>query len=417
MKIDPNLVKMMPASVGEGLCVYGAPSEELRQWCHENKIGQEVSGPFTNFILPDRPVETLFTKPQPYRYLDGFSPNLNKHLHLGHLSNLVLAKAFQAIGIAEKTIAILGDTLAGQVSREEALASFHGYCDRFEYPVDYLFYASEMALGDASLLEDGGPGQPDHNGVAADYTGTKVFNIGGQKVVGLKGDGSTTYFYQDVALAQKLNASTLYLTGSEQIPHFAALKKLFPRTDHVGLGLVLLGGVKLSSRNEDGSEKTDEEKKAIYAKDVLEMLNGLFHDDKLSYNVLAGQILRADPKSVKKINGATLAEPQNSVGLYISYTTARLKSAGIEPLCSDMFSSLPLGYAYAKALHNKAPHLLFGALTDHCMKINSLYKDHRIADNPMNKAMFTSMMMDLEFGLKLLGMFSVERVIKQDGDA
>lgn len=415
MKIDPNLVKMIPPQIGEGLCVWGAPSEEVQQWCHENNIKQEASGTFTNLIIPDgRLVEELFHKPQPYKYLDGFSPNLNKHLHLGHLSNLVLAKAFQALGVAQETIAILGDTLTGQVGKEEALASFHGYCERFQYPVNHLFFASKMAYD--GPMEEGGPGSVDHTGKARDYTGTKVFDVDGEKVVGLKGDGSTTYFYQDVALASKLNASTLYLTGSEQIQHFALLKKMFPSIDHIGLGLVLLNGLKMSSRNEDGTEKTEEEKKAIYAKEVLEMLNDMFQDDLLSYNVLAGQILRAEPKSTKNINGKTLADPSNSVGLYVSYTTARLKSAGIEPLCNDMFASLSLGYAYVKALNNKAPHALFGALVDHCMKINSLYKSHHIAGNPTNKAMFSGMMMDLELGLKLLGMFSVDRVMRQEGE-
>jgi hypothetical protein len=413
MKIAADKIKMIPPQLGEGLCVYGAPSEEVQEWCFHNEVQQEKSGTFTNLILPKGSVvEELLVQPQPYRYLDGFSPNLNKHLHLGHLSNLVLAKAFQALGVSQETIAILGDTLTGQVSKEDALASFRAYCERFNYPVHHLFYASQMTYD--GPMEDGVPGSVDYNGVARDYTGTKVFDIQGEKIVGLKGDGSTTYFYQDVALASQLNASTLYLTGSEQIQHFASLKKMFPAIDHVGLGLVLLNGLKMSSRNEDGSEKTEEEKKAIYVKDVLETLNEMFQDDLLTYNVLAGQILRTDPKSTKNINGATLGDPNNSVGLYISYTTARLKSAGVNVVCPDKFSSLSLGYAYVKSLQHKSTHTLFGALMNHCMKINSLYRDHRIADSPENKAMFSELMMDLELGLKKLGMFSVERVIRPD---
>ena len=61
MKIDPNLVKMIPPQIGEGLCVWGVPPEEVQQWCHENNIQQEVSGTFTNLIIPDgRLVEELF---------------------------------------------------------------------------------------------------------------------------------------------------------------------------------------------------------------------------------------------------------------------------------------------------------------------------------------------------------------------
>jgi len=415
MKIDPNLVKEVPSHIGKGLCVFGDPSEEVAQWCLENGISRQRVGNFTNFTLPtERAVQDLFRTPPSYEYLDGFSPNLNKHLHLGHLSNLVLAKAFYSMGVARDTIAILGDTLSGQVSKEEALASFKVYCDKYQYPVHHMFFASEMILGDPLLLEDGKEDGQDYTGKVQDYTGTKVFNIDGQKAVAIKSDGSTTYFYQDVALALKLNAPTLYLTGSEQVQHFSMLKKMFPHIDHVGLGLVMLNGEKMSSRNEDGTEKTEEEKRAIYAKDVLEMLDGMFHDELLSYNVLAGQILRGDPKSTKNINGNTLGEPNNSVGLYISYTTARLKSAGIEPRCSTKFSYSSLGYAYVKSLQNKAPHHLFGALMDHCMKINALYKTHRISGNEENKALFTGMMMDLELGLKKLGLFSVNSVIRQE---
>ncbi len=123
MKITADKVKITPPKFGGGLCVYGNPSEEVLQWCSENGIQRQYCDPFTNLILPkDIIVEDLFEHPDPYEYLDGFSPNLNKHLHLGHLSNMVLAKAFQAIGTAKNTIAILGDTLSGQVSKEEALA-------------------------------------------------------------------------------------------------------------------------------------------------------------------------------------------------------------------------------------------------------------------------------------------------------
>lgn len=412
MKIAANKISLMPPKIGEGLCVYGDPSEEVVQWCDENGVVQKKSGAFTNFELPnDSSVEDLFIKPDAYRYLDGFSPNLNKHLHLGHLSNLVLAKAFQAIGSANETIAILGDTLDGKVRKEDALSSFRSYCQRFHYPVHHMFFASEMKYD--GTMENGAIGTVDHNGIQRDYTGTKVFDVDGEKIVGLKADGSTTYFYQDVALATHLNAPTLYLTGSEQNQHFALLKKMFPHVDHIGLGLVLLNGVKMSSRNEDGSEKTEEEKKAIYAKEVLDMLNGMFDDDFLSYNVLAGQILGIEPRSTKNIDGNKLGELNNSSGLYVSYTTARMKSAGVFGVPSDVFSSLSLGYAYVKSLHNKTPHTLFKAVYEHCMKMNSLYKTHRISDNDANKEMFSGMMTDLELGLKKLGMFSVDKVINK----
>jgi len=408
MKIEPK-IGLTPPEFGEGLCVYGEPQEEVRQWCAYHGIQTASAGRYTNLVMPEV-TSGLFKHPEPYQYLDGFSPNLNKHLHLGHLSNLVLAKAFQSLDVSRETIAILGDTLPGQVSKEEALASFRAYCDRFNYPVHYMFFASEMVLHRKDLLEDGTNDGVDRNGEPLDYVGTKVFNIEGQKIVGLKSDGSTTYFYQDVALASTLNESTLYLTGSEQNQHFGLLKKLFPHTDHVGLGLVLLNGLKMSSRNEDGTEKTEEEKKEIYAKEILEKLNEMFGDDHLAYNVLAGHILKAAPKTTKKIDGKTLSDVNISLGLYISYTNARLCSAGIEPVCGDEFRSWKLSYAYARALWQREPNWLFMALFNHCTRINSLYRTHRISGSPENHAMFSGLMLDLQLGLKKLGLYSVERV-------
>lgn len=425
MKIAPNKIGLTPAHVEQGFCVYGDVTEEIREWCLENGIKEQTSGKFTNLIpRKNEPVQDLFTYPQPYKYLDGFSPNLNKHLHLGHLSNLVLAKAFQSMGVAEQTVAIFGDTITGSVGQEEALSAFHGYCDKYGYRVDHYMMASEMRLPEDKDLLSNGEGE---------YEGTKVFTIGDKKIVGIKssegkmvaiaGEPSkplaglhenTTYFFQDVAMAYHLNAPTLYLTGSEQVPHFKLLKEMFPHIDHIGLGLVLLNGKKMSSRNEDGTEKTDEEKREIYAKEVMETLDGIFVDPFLSFNVLAGEILRADPKSTKNIKTSTISDPSKSIGLYLSYTTARMNSAGVLPEKTLKFKDMLLGYAYAKSMNSKEPHHLFNALFKHCMHMNGLYKTHRIVGNEQNKLMFSDMMADLELGLRTLGLFSINSVSKQE---
>ncbi len=175
----------------------------------------------------------------------------------------------------------------------------------------------------------------------------------------------------------------------------------------------MLNGEKMSSRNPDGTEKTEEEKAVFYAKNILEMLDGMFHDRSLSYNVLAGEILKSDPKTVKNVDATTLMNPNISFGLYISYTTARMKSADIEPLCNEHFVDFDIAHAHMRALNEKAPSHLFMAVLNHCMKINTLYKTHQIKGNAENKKMFTDLMMDLELGLKLLGMFSVDKVLKE----
>ena len=145
--------------------------------------------------------------------------------------------AFQKLDIGNKFIAIFGDTLEGSVQKNDALESYFEYCKYFNYNIDEIFFASEMKLEDDSLLKEG----------EVTYEGSKIFDLGDEKLVGVKSNGSTSYFYQDVALASKLNTSTLYLTGVEQDNHFKSLKKLFPTTNHVGLGLVQLDGKKMSS--------------------------------------------------------------------------------------------------------------------------------------------------------------------------
>ena len=155
------------------------------------------------------------------------------------MSNFILAKAFQKLGVGESFISILGDTVDGDVEKGEAFNMYETYCDVFDLDVSKVFYASKMEFkGD--LLKDG----------EDKYEGTKVFDSGDEKIVGIKSNGSTTYFYQDMALAEELDGPTLYLTGNEQDNHFAALKKFHPHTNHTGLGLVIVdSGKKMGTRH------------------------------------------------------------------------------------------------------------------------------------------------------------------------
>src|ERR1035437_429438 len=145
MKIDVNKLRTTPDDMEFGFCVFGKPSEEIKEWSSIHGFKLEESGQFTNIIFPKNfDFKHCFIQPEQFEYVDGFSPNLNKHLHIGHLSNLVLAKAIQAMEIGKNYIAILGDTLTGEVTKEEALAAYRKYCDDFNYKVHNVFMASEM---------------------------------------------------------------------------------------------------------------------------------------------------------------------------------------------------------------------------------------------------------------------------------
>lgn len=391
MKIDINKLKLTPEQYGFNFCQFGELTDEVKQWVNYWKLKTEVSGKFTNILINNSLYfKDMFNSPDKYDYVDGFSPNLNKHLHIGHLSNLVIANAMQKLEIGDKFIAILGDTLEGQVNKKDALQSYYKYCKDFGYNVDKIYFASEMKLKEDILIDGDG-----------DFTGTKIFNIEGDKIVGIKSSGKTTYFYQDVSLAQELNSSTLYLTGLEQDNHFNLLNKLFPKTNHVGLGLVQLNGKKMSSS----------EGNIITLNDFINQLMDMFNNDiELVYNILAGQILKSSPGSNKSIDLSLIANPKLSLGLYLSYTMAHIKSCGVETKEIKNYESKELEFSELKSKINLTPNILFEALVKHCKKINKLYETHYIKNNPENIKLFSNLISDLELGMKKLGMFSIKKV-------
>ena len=286
-------------------------------------------------------------------------------------------------------IAVLGDTLTGKVNKEDALKDFYYYCDLFDYKVDKILYASEQKIMDESVLSDG----------ENDYEGTKIFKVNDQKIVGIKNSGQTTYFYQDVAVAQLLNSPTLYVTGFEQNEHFASLKVLFPDIDHIGMGLVTLDGKKMSSS--EGN---------VLAEDYLLKLENIFDDDKLIYNIIAGSILSSTINSIKQINTNDILNVKKSAGLYISYTQAKMWSAGLPYEEIDKFNDIELEYKYLKAKYNIQPNILSQGAVQICEKINQLYEKHYIKDNVENQKMFQVLVNDLMLACKYLGLFKINKV-------
>lgn len=391
MKIDINKLKTTPKNLEFNLCVYGEVSDEITQWINYWKFSKESIGNYTNIILPnDVNFEDIFIQKESVEYFDGFSPNLNKNLHLGHISNLILAKSLQKLDICKKTIAILGDTLEGNVNKKDALSKYKNYLQKYDYIIDELYFASEQKLIKDILID----GQDE-------YENCKVFDLGYEKIVGIKSTGATSYFYQDVALQQHLNATTLYLTGFEQNNHFEKLKYLFPHIQHKGLGLVLVDGKKMSSS----------EGNVIFMEDVLNNVKDKFSgDEQLAWNVICGQILKYSLESVKDIKMKDITNVKLSQGLYISYTMARMFSAGLEKNNKSSFHSKKLNYLLFKSKCNIQPNILFEGIVDLCKDINSLYVTHVIKDNEENKKMFQLLVDDLILGVNKLGMFVIDKV-------
>ncbi|MBK7630151.1 MAG: hypothetical protein IPJ23_05530 [Ignavibacteriales bacterium] len=393
MKIDINKIKVVPKLISNGfeLCVYGEPDNDVQVWINNNSFHISSADKYTNINIPSGiKLSDIFLDAEQFEWMDGFSPNLNKKLHIGHFSNLVISKSFKSLGVCKKTVSIYGDTLEGEVKTEDAVLSLNNYQKYFQFIADKSFMASEVKYG-GNLLKNG----------SGDYEGTQIFEIGAEKIVGIKSNGQTSYFYQDVSLAELLNAPTLYLTGKEQSNHFEILKKLFPNTRHIGLGLVKISGLKMSSRMGN----------VILIDEFIDQVKGSFNDDlQLIYNVFAGFILKSNPEVDKVINLDIINNPKNSAGLYLSYTMARLKSAGCELKPIDYFNSRELEFAYLKSKYNLKPNILFEALVEHCKDINSLYPNFRIQNSSENRKMFELKLSDLIYGCSKLGLFTISKV-------
>jgi len=400
MKISITKIKEAPKLYhADAYCVHKSQvDEEFSAWLayHKFEYWSDIANQYLNFTIPDGfNLSECFFPAEDFLFVDGFSPNLNKHLHLGHLSNFILAKSFQSMGIGEKYIAHLGDTLPDGIPKMDAFKAFAELCLEWGYRVDYIYFASNMILNEnkaPSLICGTG-----------DYEGTKVFNLvkNDEKVVGVKSDGSTTYFYQDVALAQNLDSKTLYMTGAEQAGHFKNLEWFFPKIKHVPLGLVTLDGKKMSSR--DGN--------VIWLTDVMNIMKEKFgNNDNLIWNVLCGYILKSNTDSGKDISVKDLDNVKSSFGLYLSYTLAKLNSAGLLFYKNNNFHTMPVAFAAYKAKVLMEPNILLKELVNTAKKLSGLYENHKIKDHPENHYLFKPLAEDLLTGMLLLGMKDVYKV-------
>jgi hypothetical protein len=234
-----------------------------------------------------------------------------------------------------------------------------------------------------------------------EFVGCKVFKVGDKQVVGIKSDGATSYFLQDIIVALNMCGDpTLYITGLEQASHFADLKVLFPNIQHLPLGHVTINNKKMSNR--DGE--------LISAKEVLEFLLEEFKTTELAWNVLAGLLLKSAPQTNKSIDWKTLKNPKLSTGLYLSYTVAKCQSAGLIVPEHKSFDDpmLQLSYLYAK--QGLAPHFLLAALANKAKAISQLYEKIPIRGNANAPVEFEPLLGDLALGMKKLGMYLVDKV-------
>lgn len=204
-----NKIKPLPPRIGVGFTSID-PLKDPQGYDHKPLRG------FHNYHVTKKnwgwPEKLPETKP---RVIDGFSPNLNKKLHGGHLKNLAVANALANI-LGGKPVAMLGASLGIQ---EGALETYLDWCDLAGYqPTIYL----DTHLPPPSINFTDGTGE---------YEGCKMFG----DVVAIKSNGTPTYAYHDLAFAEDIGPD-FYLTGNEQKPHFASLGL---GDKHLALGLIL----------------------------------------------------------------------------------------------------------------------------------------------------------------------------------
>jgi arginyl-tRNA synthetase len=386
-KIPKNLNKP------KGLCYYGILDQETKNLLIKNNFTIKEFDNYTDIYFTKKSNIQIFDNNIQFKYLDGFSPNLNKELHIGHFSNLVIAKAFQKLNIAYKTIAMFGDTLKGELDNWAGLLIINTLLKKFNYKINKRFFASKLKY--KGKLLDG----------TKDYINTKIINIDNNPIVMIKSNGSTSYTYHDLSLAQYLNKSTLYLTGYEQEEHFNILKKVYSTITHIPLGLVKISNSKMSSRGNN----------VILITDLLLELTNIFNgkilnnDCKLYYNVFAGYILKTNPKSDKNINITTINNPKTSLGLYLSYTMARLYKAGCFKI-PILKLDKELEYSLIQSKNNLNPSILFSELIEYCKELNQLYETKKIKGNLKNRVELSIKLSNLIYYSNKIGLFFIKKV-------
>jgi arginyl-tRNA synthetase len=234
--------------------------------------------------------------------LEGFAPNLNKKLHVGHLKNLAMANALSRILQPCQPVALLGASLGvlpGALEELHALFDFVGY-----HPEMHFDTALPKGLVPTVL----GTGE---------YAGCQVWHGPLDPVVVVKANGQPTYACHDLIYARIVKPD-FYITGCEQAGHFAALGLAHK---HLAMGLVLdLNGKKMKSSSGDpllASEAFEL---------VREQLDPTPQPKKLAWNILAYSFLLQSLGSNSRFDPVRMTKP-TAPGMYLTYTLAKIHSA------------------------------------------------------------------------------------------
>jgi len=344
--------------------------------------------------------------PEPWKpkelTIDGFSPNLNKSLHCGHLKNLAVARALSGLLCSKpgKPVAMLGAAAGVQ---PDALASYHAWCKLADYNPT-VYFDNQLPEPKVTLTQGTG-----------EYEGCKMYN----DVVIYRSNGLPTYAAHDLAFAQIAHPD-IYLTGVEQKAHFTSLGL---GDKHVPLGLVLgEDGKKMRS----SIKREGDEANALSAKELFELVLDCMEPspepEKLAWNILAWQFNSTQIATNTKFIPKQWAKPE-APGLYISYTLARigkaLEAAGAvdKPMAVEecdiklLAQSQYLHYHINKAQNEFETHYVATYAHTLAKTLSSLYAARSISHGSASyKWSILCGYQSLESAMRLIGMHPLKTV-------
>lgn len=291
----------------------------------------------------------------------------------------------------------------------------------------------------------------DEMGIAEESDGAKIINLGEDKVPALiqKSDGTSLYITRDIATAmdrkKKYNFDEcIYVVGGEQKLHFEQLVDVLKKMNfewaediiHIGFGMVLQGGKKMSTRGGRTVGLHDVLVEAIeLAQKTIEEKNpNLENKEEVAKKVGVGAVIFNDLKNYRlndvEFNMESLLEFSGNTGPYLQYTYARICSLlknkqeievdyekiqmneFIWNIVIDLYEFSDIIY---KAKSNYDQSLIAKYLFDLAQDFNKLYANEKIVDEDIMYSQFKlglceAVAVVLKEGLRILGISALEKM-------
>lgn len=415
-KISP-----MPPKYGVGFMAQSALPPELVQGYR-----LEVVGRFHNYhVTPERWDWPVTTDHTPRRIvIDGFSPNMNKELHVGHLRNLALARSLKSVlrHLNPTFVALLGCSLGVKKSALEGWkrwTTFTHYHPQVYYDVTL---PQDVIETREPTVEEVEKRVIDPNEPGPDFALPRLWDGPNGPVIVIRADGRHLYSFHDLTFAKEVGP-THYITGQEQKEHFANLGLA---DKHLPMGLVL---------GDDGKKLKSRDGTALLANDALELVIENLREMpdrntslQVAWNVLVWNFLHAARETNLKFEVEKWVRPE-APGMYITYTCARVRKA-LHPYTSGYYHEVgkrdgEITEEDAKLLglseqmihyHNKAvegmdPAPIANFAHDLARALGVAYEKERIREGrPVFVHVIRHALWRLEHCMSDLGMFHVSEV-------